>query len=134
MHAGGYAGRLHALFGAVVAVVALDRLMRDRIHIDGPVRTNVDACPVSAADVVIDGDRSTGLFVQCSARAGLDARCVFAVLARHGKKHPRDFGVLADVLVDGLANVVAERHIVFGAARDGCLCPAVAAAAVLISV
>ena len=43
----------------MVAVVALDRLLGDRIHVDRPVGADVDTGSVAAADVVVDRNRPT---------------------------------------------------------------------------
>ena len=40
------------------------------------------------------------------------------MLASHGKEHPGDFWIFADVLKECLANIVAKRDIVFGFARN----------------
>ena len=40
------------------------------------------------------------------------------MLTRHREKHSGNFGILTNILVERLANVVSERNVIFGLATD----------------
>ncbi len=109
---------LHAFINTVITVVALHRLLRDGVHVDRTVRASINTASMPTARVVVHRDCATSLFVQGTARTSLYARCVFAMLARHRQEHASDLRIFSYVLVDRLANEVAERHIVLGFASD----------------
>ncbi len=112
------ASRLHPFIDAVIAVVALDGLFGDRVQVDRAVGTNLDTAPMPAASVVIDRDGTSRVLVYRAAGTGLDTWRVFTMLARHRQKHPGDFGILADVLVNCLPYEVSEWNVILGFAGD----------------
>ena len=99
--------------------MALDRLVGDRVDVDGAVGAGVLAARVARALVVVDLDRAARALVQRAAGTRLDAGRVLAVLTGHRRHDPRHraAGTLV-VVVDGLADVVPERHVVLRLARD----------------
>jgi hypothetical protein len=107
-HTGGF----QALLGPVVAVVAFDGLLGDRIHVDHAVRTDLDAGAMPTANVVIDGHRASTFLVDGTAGAGFQTGSILAMLACHGQEHSCDLGILTDILVKSLSDIIAQWHIV----------------------